>query len=58
MVDDKKKPGAGGGLMGWLRGDKRADETGKIAIVKLDPSGAPTAPVDASKRTQSGVTER
>ena len=58
MVDDKKKPGAGGGLMGWLRGDKRADETGKIAIVKLDPSGTPIPPVDASKRTQSGVTER
>ncbi len=33
MADDKKK--AGGGLLGWLRGDKRADETGKVPVVKL-----------------------
>lgn len=44
--------------MGWLRGEKRADETGKIAIVKLDPSGTPIPPLTADKRTQSGVTER
>lgn len=53
MADDKKM--MGGGLMGWLRGDKRADETGKIAVIKLDSSGRPVVPPPAARNT---VTER
>jgi CRP-like cAMP-binding protein len=53
MADDKKL--MGGGLMGWLRGDKRADETGKIAVIKLDQTGRPIVPPPAAR---NAVTER
>lgn len=60
MADDKKRgAGSGGGLLGWLRGDKRAEETGRVAVVKIDPnaSGAnPVAPSD--KELKRDVTER
>jgi serine/threonine protein kinase len=58
--DDKGK--RGGGLLGWLRGDKRADETGKVSIVKIREhldAGAAAAPARAtSGGSGQGVTER
>jgi serine/threonine protein kinase len=60
MADDKKRgAGSGGGLLGWLRGDKRAEETGRVAVVKIDPNasgGNPAAPSD--KELKRDVTER
>jgi serine/threonine-protein kinase len=55
MVDEKKK---GGGLLGWLRGDKRDDETEKIAIVKVPQAGGtssspPSAPSSAPSSSPS-----
>lgn len=62
MAADDKKGKSGGGLLGWLRGDKRADETGKLPAVKLPPSdlsGAmPVAPSDVGKKLTSDVTTR
>ncbi len=55
MADDKKR--GGGGLLGWLRGDKRAEETGRVPVVRLDQSGAmPVAP--SQKELKTDVTER
>jgi serine/threonine-protein kinase len=59
MSDDKKR---GGGLLGWLRGDKRAEETGRVPVVKLDSvkldqsGGDPAAA--AAKDLKRTVTER
>jgi len=60
MSDDKKR--GGGGLLGWLRGDKRAEETGRVPVVKLDAvkldqSGANPA-ATAAKDLKRDVTER
>ncbi len=44
MADDKKGKSGGGGLLGWLRGDKRADDTGKVAVASPGPSGPGRAP--------------
>ena len=58
MSDDKKR--GGGGLLGWLRGDKRAEETGRVPVVKLDAvkldqgGGNPAAARDLKR----DVTER
>jgi serine/threonine-protein kinase len=41
MADDKKK----GGLLGWLRGDKRAEEPARVPVVKLPAEGAAAGPV-------------
>lgn len=57
MADDKKR----GGLLGWLRGDKRAEETGQVAVVKMtsDASSAmPIAPGPEATNLQADVTER
>lgn len=43
--------------MGWLRGDKRADETGKVAVVKIDQLPAEVA-VPTSPPPRREVTER
>jgi CRP-like cAMP-binding protein len=51
MADDKKK---GGGLLGWLRGDKRAEETGRHAIVKL-PAEPPAASASSSSSPSSSA---
>lgn len=64
MVDDKKGKGGGGGLLGWLRGDKKADETGKIPMIRLPPSEVSSAmpvapgPDVASKKLNADVTDR
>jgi eukaryotic-like serine/threonine-protein kinase len=45
VADDKGK--RSGGLLGWLRGDKRADETGKHPAIKLNETMAAAATADA-----------
>lgn len=55
MSDDKKR--GGGGLLGWLRGEKRAEETGRVPVVKIDPGGA-NAAAAAARDLKRGVTDR
>jgi serine/threonine-protein kinase len=40
---DKK---GGGGLLGWLRSSKRAEETGRVPVVRVSPPGEVPAPVE------------
>ena len=65
MAEDKKGKTGGGGLLGWLRGDKRAEETGRIPSAKIPPNGEmstamPIAPSSdaAAKKLTSDVTVR
>src|SRR5262249_51084818 len=41
--DGAKGGGGGGGLLGWLRGGKQAEETGRVPVVRVT-QGAPGAP--------------
>jgi serine/threonine-protein kinase len=52
MVDEKKK---GGGLLGWLRGDKRAEDTERIAVVKVPQAGPPPSSSSSSSPPPSAV---
>jgi CRP-like cAMP-binding protein len=60
MSDDKKR--GGGGLLGWLRGDKRAEETGRVPVVKLDAvkldQGGANPAAAVAKDLKRDVTER
>jgi serine/threonine protein kinase len=59
MADDKKRSAGSGGLMGWLRGDRRAEESGRITVVKIDPNASGPQPVAPSDKVlKRDVTER
>jgi serine/threonine-protein kinase len=54
MADDKKGK-SGGGLLGWLRGDKRADETGKVPVVKLTATSEHSGMVPIAPGPEAGA---
>jgi eukaryotic-like serine/threonine-protein kinase len=47
MADDKKR----GGLLAWLLGDKRAEDNGRISVVKIDTSKLAATPAAETPTT-------